>query len=165
MDNKEIKHIINVYKQILSHLEEHLKEGNYDNLDVSQAKMLINEIKRLTKLKGGTFIDLTFTKAKDIPENDPIYEWSNPKQAQKMAYKYLGKSAVIYKSFKPDKKYMIYDPNNDKMVHFGQMGFQSFDKHRDLNRRKNYLTRTANMKGDWADNPYSPNNLSRNILW
>jgi hypothetical protein len=45
------------------------------------------------------------------------------------------------------------------------MGYEDFTKHKDPIRRHNYLTRTANMKGNWKDNPYSPNNLSRNILW
>jgi len=31
--------------------------------------------------------------------------------------------------------------------------------------RKNYLTRTANMKGNWKDDPFSRNNLARRIIW
>jgi hypothetical protein len=59
---------------------------------------------------------------------------------------------------------MVETPNN-KWVHFGQLKYQDFTHHKDLVRRHNYLTRTANMKGDWRDNNYSANNLSRNILW
>lgn len=32
-------------------------------------------------------------------------------------------------------------------------------------RRKNYLTRTANMRGEWKNNKFSKNNLSRRIIW
>ncbi len=152
MDKKEIAHTINIYKQILKHLQEHIEEGNFDNLDVSQSNILINEIDKLMKLKGGA-------------SKDEIYKWSDPKQAQKMAIKYLGKYAILYKSEKPSKKYKILDPENDKWVHFGQMGYEDFTKHQDEERRKRYLTRTANMRGNWKENPYSANNLSRNILW
>lgn len=31
--------------------------------------------------------------------------------------------------------------------------------------RKNYLTRTAGMKGDWNNDDYSRNNLARRIIW
>ena len=82
-----------------------------------------------------------------------------------MAYKYLGKSAKLYPAKNPQKKYSIYDPNNQKWIEFGQIGYENFTKHKDKSRRKNYLTRTASMKGNWKKNKYSRNNLSRRILW
>jgi hypothetical protein len=94
-----------------------------------------------------------------------IEEFSNPKQVMKNAKKYLGKDVAIELSNKKDKKYMVYNPNTKKWVHFGQIGYEDFTKHKDPKRRENYLTRTANMKGDWKDDKYSPNNLSRNLLW
>jgi len=33
------------------------------------------------------------------------------------------------------------------------------------NRRKNYRKRAMNIRGDWAEDKYSPNNLAINILW
>ena len=66
-----------------------------------------------------------------------IYEYSNPKIVYKNAKKYLGKDVNIQLSTKPQKKY----------------------------RRENYLKRTANIRGNWKDNPYSSNMLSRKILW
>jgi hypothetical protein len=93
-----------------------------------------------------------------------ILKWSNPLQVRKMADKYLGKDIQVYLSSKKDKKYMVQNPEG-KWIHFGQMEFQDFTKHKDLKRRKSYLSRTANMRGEWKDNPYSANNLSRNILW
>jgi hypothetical protein len=78
--------------------------------------------------------------------------------------KYLGKKAILYKSQKVNKKYAIIDPSG-KTTHFGQLGYEDFTKHNDKSRKENYLTRTAGMKGNWKNNPYSANNLSRNILW
>ena len=60
---------------------------------------------------------------------------------------------------------MIQDKNTGKMVHFGQLGYEDFTKHKDKERRQRYLKRATNMRGNWKDNPYSPNNLSINILW
>lgn len=94
-----------------------------------------------------------------------INKYSNPALAQRMAYKYLGKTAKIYPARNPQKKYEIYDPKNNKWIQFGQIGYEDFTKHKDKQRRKNYLTRTKSMRGNWKKNKYSANNLSRNILW
>jgi hypothetical protein len=94
-----------------------------------------------------------------------LLKYSNPKQAQKMAYKYLGKSAKLYPATKTEKKYSIYDPKNDKWINFGQIGYEDYTKHKDKTRRKNYLTRSCGMKGNWKRNPYSANNLSIHVLW
>jgi len=100
-----------------------------------------------------------------MPFSKTLKRYSNPLVAQKMAYKYLGKSARLYPAKNPQKKYSIYDPNNQKWIEFGQIGYENFTKHKDKSRRKNYLTRTASMKGNWKKNKYSRNNLSRRILW
>jgi len=91
--------------------------------------------------------------------------YSNPIKAQSMAYRYLGKTAKLFPARNPEKKYSIFDPKEERWVNFGQMGYEDYTKHRDKKRRKNYLTRTKKMRGNWAKNPYSANNLSRNILW
>jgi hypothetical protein len=59
---------------------------------------------------------------------------------------------------------MVITPD-EKVVHFGQQGYEDFTKHQDEKRRKKYLARTSKIKGDWATNKYSPNNLSRHLLW
>lgn len=100
----------------------------------------------------------------NITKSNEIWKWSNPIQVRKMADKYLGKDIPVYLSNKKGKKYMVVSPEN-KIVHFGQLNFQDFTHHKDEERRKRYLTRTANMRGDWKSNKYSANNLSRNILW
>ena len=94
-----------------------------------------------------------------------LEEYSNIKEAQRKAYKYLGKTATLSPSTKAEKKYMIQDQNTGKMVHFGQLGYEDFTKHKDEARRQRYLKRATNMRGNWKANPYSPNNLSINILW
>lgn len=96
---------------------------------------------------------------------DELMKWSNPAKAQKMAEKWLGKDVELFVSLKPDKKYDVYDPVNEKWISFGQMGYEDFTKHNDKERRKRYLNRATNMKGDWKDNKYSPNNLSIHVLW
>ena len=103
--------------------------------------------------------------ANNISENDEIYKFSNPKKVQQLAKNYLGKDGIIYRSISKGKKYMVYNPNTKTWVHFGQMGYEDFTKHKDEKRQKNYLTRTAGIKGDWKDDKYSANNLSRNLLW
>jgi hypothetical protein len=75
-----------------------------------------------------------------------LYLYSTPSTAQRMAYKYLGRSAKLYPARNPVKKYSIYDTIHDKWVNFGQMGYEDFTKHHNKTRRKNYLTR---IKGCW----------------
>jgi len=82
-----------------------------------------------------------------------------------MAYRYLGKTAKLYPSTNPQKKYDIFDPKNKHWVHFGQIGYEDYTKHKNKARRKNYLTRSGRIRGDWKKNRYSANNLSRRILW
>ena len=94
-----------------------------------------------------------------------LRKYSNPEVAQRVAYRYFGKTAKIYPSSNREKKYDIYDPRNKTWVHFGQLGYEDFTKHRDLKRRHNYLTRSGKIRGNWKKNPYSANNLSRKILW
>jgi hypothetical protein len=106
-------------------------------------------------------------KASDIDMDDELYNISNPIKAQKNAINYLGKDAIIYKSSNKTKKYAIYDPENNKWVNFGsrEPPMEDYLKHKNPLRRKQYLKRALNIKGEWHDNHYSPNNLSIYILW
>jgi hypothetical protein len=113
---------------------------------------------------GGKVVALG-VQAEKIPKQDEIWKWSNPEKVADNARKYLGDMAVVFRSTKPKKKYMIFDPVNKKWVFFGEINYEDFTKHQDPKRRENYLTRTASMKGNWKNNKYSANNLSRNILW
>ena len=91
--------------------------------------------------------------------------YSNPRVVYSKAEKYLGDKVQIKVSTKKDKKFMVFNPNTENWVHFGQQGYEDFTKHQDPIRQQSYLRRTANIKGDWIKDKYSPNNLSRNILW
>jgi len=94
-----------------------------------------------------------------------IYSCSTPHLAQHRAFNYLGDTARLYLSSRKNKKYQIYDPNLHKWIHFGQLGYADYTKHKDEERRRKYVSRATKIKGNWKDNPYSPNNLSINILW
>ena len=59
----------------------------------------------------------------------PISLYSNQTEVYRRAKKYLGKTVKISLSTKKDKKYMITTPD-DKIVHFGQMGYEDFTKHK-----------------------------------
>ena len=90
--------------------------------------------------------------------------YSNPTEVYRKASKYLGKTAKITLSTKKEKKYMVITPDG-KIVHFGQMGYEDYTKHKNKTRRKNYLNRSRKIKGNWKKNKYSPNNLSIHLLW
>jgi hypothetical protein len=85
--------------------------------------------------------------------------------AQQNAYNYLGEDAKLYISPLKTKKYRIFNPILNKWVDFGQMGYSDLTKHKDKERQQRYLKRASKIKGDWKNNPYSPNNLSMKILW
>lgn len=104
------------------------------------------------------------TRAIDLPKSHQLYRYSDPAVAQRMAKKHLGSSAILYKSPLAQKKYCILTPEG-KRVHFGQMGYEDFTKHKDRDRRANYLARSGNIMGNWRNDPYSPNRLSRDVLW
>jgi hypothetical protein len=104
--------------------------------------------------------------ATKIPKTDKIWKWSNPIQAQKRSVQVFGKKrGVIYRSTRKNKKYQIFDDLTKRTVSFGQMGYEDYTKHKDKTRRKNYLTRSRKIKGNWKRNKYSANNLAINLLW
>jgi len=68
----------------------------------------------------------------------------------------------VYPSTRSDKKYMIQNPFTNKIIHFGEMNYQDWTKHRDNERRKNFRNRNK----AWADaDPYTPAFLSYYLLW
>jgi len=56
-----------------------------------------------------------------------------------------------------------------KLIHFGDSNMQDFRQHRDPERRKNYLRRSAGIRDKHGrltkDNPLSANYWARRILW
>ena len=93
-----------------------------------------------------------------------LKNYSNPVIAKQNAKGYLGNDVRLYLSTRKDKKYMVLN-DDGKYIHFGQMGYEDFTKHKDLKRRDAYLKRATKIKGNWKSDKYSPNNLSINILW
>lgn len=167
---------LELFKKILHHLESHIEEGNADEEDYKQSKLIRKEIKR--RERGAASESVAFKvepkaltkdstpqiKANKINKTDNLYKISNPKRAQINAYNYLGPTAILYKSNKPGKKYSILNPYTNKYINFGS-DMEDYLYHHDVKRRDNYLKRSAGIKGNWKDNPYSKNNLSRLILW
>ena len=102
---------------------------------------------------------------KRFNKTDRIWLYSDPRIAEHKAKQYLGKGVILFRSETKTKKYLVRDPLTNKLINFGQMGYQDFTKHKDEARRINYLDRTEKIRGNWKANKYSPNNLSRNILW
>lgn len=120
--------------------------------------------------KNDTNINANANKCKKLSKRETrykkiLYKYSSPSQAQKMATKYLGKTAKLYPANNPVKKYRICDPVSKKWVNFGQLGYEDYTRHKDKTRRHNYLTRSAGMSGNWKKNKFSKNNLSRRVLW
>lgn len=130
--------------------------------DINDVEDLINNNKNILPtievLEGGKLKDLKINKEKEI------LKYSDPNVALDNAIKYLNKNITFALSTKKTKKYMVRRPDG-KFIHFGEMGYQDFTKHKDKNKQSAYLKRTANIKGDWKSDKYSANNLARNILW
>ena len=100
------------------------------------------------------------------------YDWynnikkvSNPDKALANTKKYLGKNAALFPSDKSKYKYKVFNPNNNKFVYFGSMLYEDYTKHGSEIRKNNYIRRASNIKGNWKDDKYSPNNLAIHILW
>ena len=86
-----------------------------------------------------------------------LKKWSDYDQVKKIGKRY---NLNIEISTRKDKKYMII--HNGKKVHFGEMGYEDFTKHRDLHRAELFKKRNAK----WADaEKYSPAFLSYHLLW
>jgi len=76
------------------------------------------------------------------------------------------------KSNKSGKKGMVYvlDKNgNKRLLHFGDSSMEDFTQHKDKDRRKNYLARSAGIKDKdgnlTKNNKNKANFYSRKYLW
>ena len=86
------------------------------------------------------------------------------KSVLRTLHKVYGEDVDLYFSSKKDKKFMVQDPNG-KWVHFGSRFYDDWHSHKDPIRREKYLKRATNIKGNWKDNMFSPNNLALRVLW
>ena len=101
-----------------------------------------------------------------------LSDYSDPEIVLYRAKFYFGEDVKLLQSTRKTKKYMIYNPYNNKFIHFGAMGYLDFTKYVQLydikianEHRIRYLKRALKIKGNWMDNPYSPNFLSILLLW
>lgn len=92
-----------------------------------------------------------------------IEEYSNMSKVISNAKRILrGKSYQLELSTRKDKKYMIKFSNDDKWIHFGQMGYEDYTYHNNPIRRNRFLKR--NIK--WSKQDYNtPGFLSYYLLW
>lgn len=96
----------------------------------------------------------------EYKENIELY--TNPKEVFKKAKKIFGNNVDVRLSTRRDKKYMILNPNNNKWVHFGHMGYEDYTIHKDEDRRERFLKRNH----DWAhSDKYTPSYMSYHLLW
>ena len=86
---------------------------------------------------------------------------TDPQQAQRMLHRFYGARAVLQRSTRQDKKYMVQDPAGH-WVHFGQKGYQDYTAHKDKDRRANFRKRNAH----WAHAAkWTPAHLAYYVLW
>jgi len=86
-----------------------------------------------------------------------LRKYSDPAEVAKIGKKL---NLEIFVSTRKDKKYMV--KIGDKVIHFGQMNYEDYTKHKDVKRRD--LFRKRNHK--WATYPKdSAGWLAYHILW
>ena len=91
-----------------------------------------------------------------------IYRFSNPAIVFNKARALFGPNIKIQLSTRKDKKYMIYDKADKKWIHFGQIGYEDYTKHKNEDRRKQFQQRNHL----WKDEPkFTPAYLSYKLLW
>jgi hypothetical protein len=90
---------------------------------------------------------------------------SNPREVIIKAIEYFKNPDIkVHLSNRKNKKYMIMGLNG-KMVHFGDIRYSDFTKHKNQEKRDAYISRASNIKGLWMNDKYSPNNLAIHLLW
>ena len=90
-----------------------------------------------------------------------VSRYSNPRKVLVLAKKLGYDTDLLFISKVPQKKYTLVTPKGSK-VHFGEVGYEDFTKHNDLERRRRFRQRNHN----WALAPkYSPARLSYDLLW
>jgi hypothetical protein len=99
-----------------------------------------------------------------------------PKQYLMTARRYANSSNGRYD---PNKLFLSSDTTHkleyhlpNKIVRFGRVGYADFIIYSFLQKqefadkkRSAYLSRASKIKGDWKNDPYSPNWLAMRILW
>ena len=90
---------------------------------------------------------------------------------------YLNIVQMIADKYGYDKNLLTYSDNPKKKLSYNNINFGSSvnndfiiyllktNEENALEKRKNYLARAYNIRGDWRTNSISPNNLAIRILW
>ena len=91
-----------------------------------------------------------------------IEDYTNPNKVFQNAKRIYGNNVQIKLSTRKDKKYMLLNPDTNKWVHFGQIGYEDYTKHQNNKRRQ--LFKIRNQK--WAEQDlYSPGFMSYYLTW
>ena len=75
------------------------------------------------------------------------------------------------KSWRKNKKFavLVVKGSREEVIHFGDVRYEDYTQHKDKERRKNYLQRSAGIKDKQGnltkDDIFSPNYWSRKVLW
>ncbi len=93
-------------------------------------------------------------------EKPDIEKYSNPQVVQSIAKKKYNIDIMF--SPKVTKKYRFVNPETNKYVDFGQMGYEDYTKHKDKERLKKFKTRNAKW---YKAEKYSPAWASAKLLW
>jgi hypothetical protein len=126
------------------------------------SKNLVEQINLKQIIRGDSNLPKFIPKTKE----EELHNYSNFNTVYKNAKKYFKNIDFnIDISTHKNKKFMIHSKESNKWIHFGQFGYEDFTKHLDDSRRKLYIKRASKIKGNWENDPYSPNNLSLHILW
>lgn len=93
---------------------------------------------------------------------EQIFPYSDPNIVFARAKQIFGRDVKIEYSTRKNKKYMLYDPNKREFIHFGQLPYEDYTRHRDEVRRMKFQIRNH----EWSKAPkYSPRFLSYFLLW
>ena len=91
-----------------------------------------------------------------------LKQYSDPQKVIQNIKTYLGNDIKLFISSRKDKKYMIQEPETNKWIHFGQMGYEDATFHKNKDRISLFKKRNAK----WKNAPkYTPAYLSYHLLW
>jgi len=79
---------------------------------------------------------------------------------------YLGAEDIV-DSWRQNKKYAVY--YNHKWIHFGDLRYDDYTLHRDLDRRHNYRSRASRITNQYGEYTYRNKNYANfwayHLLW
>ena len=94
---------------------------------------------------------------------EELIKYSDPEYVYEKFNRWgLNNRADLYLSTRKDKKYMVIMKDTNKKIHFGQMGYEDYSKHKDELRMMKFQNRNRR----WASAiEYTPAWLSFYLLW